>query len=63
MVDCYDNPHGKNFHPRGNHHPGGSIMNVVRYASLRAIANNSEIRRVDLMEGIRREFGKEGKGV
>lgn len=41
---------------------GGSILNVVEYCSIMAISNNSyEIKKVDLMEGIRRELSKEGK--
>jgi SpoVK/Ycf46/Vps4 family AAA+-type ATPase len=41
---------------------GGSIMNVVRYATLMALKNGSRlIRGDDLLNGIRREFQKEGK--
>lgn len=41
---------------------GGSIMNVIRYASLMAIKNGDNIiRPSDLQEGIIREFRKEGK--
>ena len=41
---------------------GGSILNVVRYCSLMAINRNStEILYDELIEGIRREFRKEGK--
>ncbi|MEL6537135.1 MAG: ATP-binding protein [Bacteroidota bacterium] len=41
---------------------GGSIMNVVRYSSLRALQKQTqEIVLTDLEEGIRREFLKEGK--
>ncbi len=37
-------------------------MNVVRYASLAALKRNSPIILVkDVLQGIRREFGKEGK--
>ena len=42
---------------------GGGIMNVVRYASLRALDNGGTIRQEDLLEGVRREYSKEGKGV
>ena len=42
---------------------GGAIMNVVRYASLQALARGeAEITEDDLMDGIRRELAKEGKG-
>ena len=41
---------------------GGSIMNVIRYASLTALAAQSTIiRQQDLLEGIRREYMKEGR--
>jgi len=41
---------------------GGGIMNVVRYASLMAIAAHSHvIQREDIIHGIRREIQKEGK--
>lgn len=41
---------------------GGSIMNVVRYATLMALKNGGRvIRSDDLLSGIRREFQKEGK--
>jgi hypothetical protein len=41
---------------------GGSIMNVVQYASLMALnRNDNVIRTEDLAEGIRKEFRKEGK--
>lgn len=40
---------------------GGAILNAVRYASLRAIANGGRITARILKEGIRREFGKEGR--
>ena len=41
---------------------GGAILNVVRYASLMAIEENSKvIRRGELLKGIRRELQKEGK--
>ncbi len=42
---------------------GGAIMNVIRYASLRAIANGGMITYQTLMESIRREFGKEGRSI
>lgn len=43
---------------------GGAIMNVVRYCSLLAVSNNSNvIKKKDLEEGIRREFRKDGKLV
>lgn len=42
---------------------GGSIMNVIRYASLQAVARDGVIQLRDLIEGIRREFAKEGKSV
>jgi len=41
---------------------GGAIMNVVRYASLMALDECSNvIRNADLIGGIRRELGKDGK--
>jgi hypothetical protein len=41
---------------------GATIMNVVRYASLQAIARNSQIiQQQDLMQGIRKEYAKDGK--
>lgn len=41
---------------------GGSILNVVQYCSLRSLARESNvISREDLLEGIRKEFRKEGK--
>jgi AAA+ superfamily predicted ATPase len=43
---------------------GGSIMNVVRYSSLMAINRNENIiRKQDILEGIKREFEKEGKTI
>ena len=43
---------------------GGSIMNVVRYASLKAVeAGSNVILRKDTMRGIQREFTKEGKSL
>jgi len=41
---------------------GGTIMNVVRYASLMALSRGeTTILRRDLEEGIRREYQKEGR--
>jgi hypothetical protein len=41
---------------------GGSIINVLRYACLKAIVRNpQEIRTQDLLHGIQKEFSKEGK--
>ena len=43
---------------------GGSIINVVQYASLMALSRNENIIRLyDLLEGIKKEFRKEGKTV
>jgi AAA+ superfamily predicted ATPase len=43
---------------------GGSIMNVIRYASLEALKNERTIiASDDVLQGIRREYAKEGKGV
>jgi SpoVK/Ycf46/Vps4 family AAA+-type ATPase len=43
---------------------GGTIMNVVRYASLKALSRNADIILLeDLEEGIRREFLKEGRSL
>jgi hypothetical protein len=43
---------------------GGTIMNVVRYSSLKALSRNgATIWLEDMEEGIRREFQKEGKSV
>jgi hypothetical protein len=42
---------------------GGGIMNVIRYASLKALKNNGEIRKQYLEEGVRKEYTKEGKGL
>jgi len=43
---------------------GGSVMNVIRFASLRAIAEgNRPIAESDLIAGIRRELAKEGKAA
>ncbi|SHJ76725.1 ATPase family associated with various cellular activities (AAA) [Malonomonas rubra DSM 5091] len=43
---------------------GGSIMNVVRYATLRALEREERtISNGDLQEGIRKEFQKEGKTI
>jgi hypothetical protein len=41
---------------------GGSIINIVRYCSLKSMSRKSTvIRKQDLLDGIRREFLKEGK--
>jgi hypothetical protein len=41
---------------------GGTIMNVIRYASLQAIARGERIvRQQDLLDGIRREYAKENR--
>jgi hypothetical protein len=41
---------------------GGTIMNVVRFSSLRALSRNDRtIRLDDMEEGIRREYQKEGR--
>ena len=41
---------------------GGSIMNVIRYASLEALKNERNlIVSEDILQGIRREYAKEGK--
>ena len=43
---------------------GGAIINVSRYAALQAIKNGTNlIRQKDILEGIRREYRKEGKTV
>ena len=43
---------------------GGTIMNVVRYASLMAISRGSDtIAMEDVEEGVRREFLKEGRAL
>lgn len=43
---------------------GGSIVNVMRHASLKAASKEENIiRKDDVLEGIRREFSKEGKTV
>ncbi|MEN9865833.1 MAG: hypothetical protein RL748_1423 [Pseudomonadota bacterium] len=43
---------------------GGAIMNVIRYASLEAIKHQrTTIATADVLQGIRREYGKEGKGT
>lgn len=45
---------------------GGSIINVVQYASLMALNRNKEtmtINHEDILQGIRKEFRKEGKFV
>ena len=41
---------------------GGAILNVVQYASLKAMSRGSNIiKNCDIVDGIRREFHKEGK--
>ena len=41
---------------------GGAIMNVVQYASVMAMSRGERIiRQADILQGIRREFQKEGK--
>jgi hypothetical protein len=41
---------------------GGMIMNVIRFASMQAIARGERVLRLrDLNDGIRREFGKENR--
>jgi hypothetical protein len=42
---------------------GGTIMNVVRYASLMAISGGRAIALDDVEEGVRREFLKEGRAL
>ena len=43
---------------------GGSIVNVILYASLMTIARKSKtIQKKDIIKGIRREFQKEGKTI
>jgi hypothetical protein len=43
---------------------GGSIVNVVRYATLRAVARGTlEISQDDLMDGVKREYAKLGRTV
>jgi hypothetical protein len=43
---------------------GGAIMNVVRYASLLALARgDATLHRTDLVDGIRREVTKDGKTI
>lgn len=43
---------------------GGTIMNVVRYASLKALARDSDMLLAeDVEEGIRRELVKEGRAI
>lgn len=42
---------------------GGAIMNVIRYASLQALEQGSAVIRLDtVLQGIRKEYAKEGKG-
>jgi SpoVK/Ycf46/Vps4 family AAA+-type ATPase len=43
---------------------GGSIMNVVQFASLKALSREENILRIeDIIQGIRKEFRKEGKTI
>jgi hypothetical protein len=43
---------------------GGAIINVTRYSSMRALKRgDNKILRKDVIDGIRKEFGKEGKIV
>ncbi len=43
---------------------GGAIMNVIRYASLKALEQSSNIIQMhDIVKGIRREYNKEGRTV
>lgn len=43
---------------------GGAIMNVVRYASMMALKRETtEIRQIDIENGIRREYIKEGRTI
>ena len=43
---------------------GGSIMNVIRYASLRALEEGSTVIAYEaVLQGIRRELAKEGKAA
>lgn len=43
---------------------GGAIINVLRYCALAAIKrNDTYVNHYELMQGIRREFKKEGKTV
>jgi hypothetical protein len=43
---------------------GGAIINVVRYASLKALSRNTNMIELnDILQGIKREFRKEGKTI
>jgi hypothetical protein len=43
---------------------GGSIINVIRYCSLKALKRNDTcIRKLDIINGIKKEFLKEGKTI
>jgi SpoVK/Ycf46/Vps4 family AAA+-type ATPase len=43
---------------------GGSIINVVRYCSLKALKRNDTfIKKIDIINGIKKEFLKEGKTI
>jgi SpoVK/Ycf46/Vps4 family AAA+-type ATPase len=55
---------GLNLAPIAREHElsGGAIMNVLRYASLQALARHSAVLTLDdILQGIRREYAKEGK--
>lgn len=42
---------------------GGAIMNVIRYASMQALERESTVIQLDtVLQGIRKEYAKEGKG-
>lgn len=43
---------------------GGAIINITRYCSMMAIKSNTTVIQLkDILEGIRREFGKDGKVI
>lgn len=43
---------------------GANIVNIIQYACLKTIANKKEeIQRKYLLEGVKREYGKEGKSI
>jgi SpoVK/Ycf46/Vps4 family AAA+-type ATPase len=43
---------------------GGAIMNVIRYASVQALERGSTVIQLDeVVEGIRKEYAKDGKGA
>ncbi|NOY85384.1 MAG: ATP-binding protein, partial [Nitrospirae bacterium] len=42
---------------------GGAIMNVIRFVSLQSLKDSGRlITNEDVLQGIRREYAKEGKG-